>query len=358
MPPDPPSVCVLTHAPSSLPPQSQVPSAAPATDLLNSAANKATVCLLAGSAVSFSCLQNWRKRRRPDLYVLEEEDDMAKLCKVWSCRLTAVWVQLWLTALWVQLRLTAVWVRLWLTAVWVRMVSVLAVCLPVGQERKNVTFGCAIKHLQCHSLCLVRVSVLWWSYGWRPIGTGVEGDRQFVGVSQTSSARLLQWPHCHSRNRFFYHIDAGPMWWLLPGWQTAPAIEWIVVGAVDVVASCHAARHLQSRPHSLCYQKRLYRAGDLGPRPRLCPGTWPVHSMLEGTGATTECLPEPGCSVWHGDGVGWLLWTGRWGDVGIDGQQVPPWLQKTVFRSMREGAVLMSSDVQTRTPVLARGHLA
>ena len=29
MPPDPPSVCVLTHAPSSLPPQSQVPSAAP-----------------------------------------------------------------------------------------------------------------------------------------------------------------------------------------------------------------------------------------------------------------------------------------------------------------------------------------
>ena len=29
MPPDTPSVCVLTHAPSSLPPQSQVPSAAP-----------------------------------------------------------------------------------------------------------------------------------------------------------------------------------------------------------------------------------------------------------------------------------------------------------------------------------------
>ena len=33
-----------------------------ATDLLKSAANKATVCLLAGSAVSFRCLQNWWKR--------------------------------------------------------------------------------------------------------------------------------------------------------------------------------------------------------------------------------------------------------------------------------------------------------
>ena len=53
-----------------------------ATDLLKSAANKATVCLLAGSAVSFRCLQNWRKRRRPDLYALEEDDDMAKLCRV------------------------------------------------------------------------------------------------------------------------------------------------------------------------------------------------------------------------------------------------------------------------------------
>ena len=53
-----------------------------ATDLLKSAANKATVCLLAGSAVSFRCLQNWWKRRRPDLYALEEDDDMAKLCSV------------------------------------------------------------------------------------------------------------------------------------------------------------------------------------------------------------------------------------------------------------------------------------
>ena len=52
-----------------------------------------------------------------------------------------------------------------------------------------------------------------------------------------------------------------------------------------------------SRPHSLCYQMRLCRTGDLGLRPRLCLGTWPFHSMLEGTGATTECLPEPGCLV-------------------------------------------------------------
>ena len=53
-----------------------------ATDLLKSAANKATVCFLVGSAVSFRCLQNWRKRRRPDLYALEEDDDMAELCRV------------------------------------------------------------------------------------------------------------------------------------------------------------------------------------------------------------------------------------------------------------------------------------
>ena len=53
-----------------------------ATDLLKSAANKATICLLAGSAVSFRCLQNWQKRQRPDLYALEEEDDVAKLCRV------------------------------------------------------------------------------------------------------------------------------------------------------------------------------------------------------------------------------------------------------------------------------------
>ena len=50
----------------------------------------------------------------------------------------------------------------------------------------------------------------------------------------------------------------------------------------------------KGRPHSLCYQKCLYRAGDPGPRPRLCPGTWFIQ---EGTGATTERLPKPGCLV-------------------------------------------------------------
>ena len=29
------------------------------------------------------------------------------------------------------------------------------------------------------------------SYCWQPVGTGVERDRQFVGVSQTFSARIL-----------------------------------------------------------------------------------------------------------------------------------------------------------------------
>jgi len=46
---------------------------------LKSFANKATVCLLAGSAISFRYLQNWQKLRKPRL---EEEDDMAKFCSV------------------------------------------------------------------------------------------------------------------------------------------------------------------------------------------------------------------------------------------------------------------------------------
>ena len=70
-----------------------------------------------------------------------------------------------------------------------------------------------------------------------------------------------------------------------------------LVQAVDVVASCNAARHLQSGSHSRCYQKHLYRAGDPGLKPKLCTGTWPIHPMLEGTTATTVCLLEPGCLV-------------------------------------------------------------
>ena len=72
------------------------------------------------------------------------------------------------------------------------------------------------------------------SYCWQPVGTGVKRDRQFVSVSQTFSARI--WPGCRSRNRFFYHVATGSMQWLLPGWRTSSAIEWITVGAIDVVA--------------------------------------------------------------------------------------------------------------------------
>ena len=61
-----------------------------ATDLLKSAANKATVCLLAGSVVSFRCLQNWRKRQRWDLEGVKLPTPscvsaaFAQLC-VWLC---------------------------------------------------------------------------------------------------------------------------------------------------------------------------------------------------------------------------------------------------------------------------------